>query len=74
MENIVFVGSRINGYFAEEVAKTRGWGYHQIDIKNGTIKETTNDILTYIFNSRITADIIIFDVDAFFDTSMVIAG
>ena len=45
MESILFIGSHIHGYFAEEVAKTRGYTYHQIDA-GADIRKMTNDILT----------------------------
>ena len=46
MENIVFIGSPVAGYFAEEVAREREYTYMQIDA-NAHIKRTTNDILAY---------------------------
>ena len=72
MKNIMFVGDGMNGYFAQEVAQTRGWQYYQIDA-DADIKKATNDILTFIYSRKISIDIIIYDADVFLNDAAVIA-
>lgn len=69
MSKIIFVGSKLDGYFAEEVARLRGYDYECIP-KNGNIKDQTNDIL---FAASGTAEYIIFDVEQYINTADEIA-
>lgn len=73
MESILFIGSHIHGYFAEEVAKTRGYTYHQIDA-GADIRKMTNDILTYVHKEQLSVSIIIYDVDVFINDAKEIAA
>lgn len=73
MESILFIGSHTHGYFAEEVAKTRGYAYHQIDA-GADIRKMTNDILTYVHKEQLSVSIIVYDVDVFINDAKEIAA
>ncbi len=73
MENIVFIGSPVAGYFAEEVAREREYTYMQIDA-NAHIKRTTNDILAYAGYGKNPVSILIYDVDSYIDSAEEIAS
>ncbi|NCE98109.1 hypothetical protein [Emergencia sp. 1XD21-10] len=73
MADILFVGSRTKGYFAEEVAKEKGLGYMQIEASH-SIRSTTNEILTLRFERSMTFDFIIYDVDMFIDDAEEVAS
>lgn len=73
MESILFIGSKTHGYFAEDVAKTRGYVYHQIDAR-ADIRKMTNDILTYVHKERLSVSIIVYDVDVFINDAKEIAA
>ncbi len=75
MDTILFVGSRVDGYFAEELAASRGGIYHQIDIKSSDIRKTTNDILAYIHSQKdFSVDFVIYDVDRYINEAQEIAA
>ena len=75
MDTILFVGSRVDGYFAEELAASRGGMYHQIDIKSSDIRKTTNDILAYIHSQKnLSVDFVIYDVDRYINEAQEIAA
>lgn len=75
MDTILFVGNRVDGYFAEELAASRGSVYHQIDIKSSDIRKTTNDILAYIHSQKnLSVDFIIYDADRYINEAAEIAA
>lgn len=70
MSLIIFIGSNTNGYFAEEVAKIRGFDYVNIPAK-GYIKEQTNDILFAAGGNK--CEYLIYDVEQYIDSAETIA-
>ncbi len=70
MKKMVFIGNKENGYFAEEVAKSNGYQYQQMEAP-GNIRHITNEILMLSHNTPV--EILIYDVDAFINDAEEIA-
>lgn len=68
MSLMVFVGDKMSGYFAAEVAKVRGYDFEYVS-KKGNIKEQINEIM---FTAR-GSDFIIFDVEQYINPASEIA-
>lgn len=73
MSNILFVGRKTDGYFAEEVAKELKFGYLQIDA-NYSIKTTTQEVMRITMMKKMTFDYVIYDLECFNDEAEDIAS
>ena len=61
---IIFVGSKLNGAFVEDVCKVRNYNYLNVPEK-GNIKEQFNDLMFIV--KDIKCNYIIFDIEQYFN-------